>query len=52
MVVIDYKILKLCNIFWKRIDERGNCYIIDINDGKYEGSLFMFLFFEFYIYFV
>lgn len=36
--IIDPRISKLCNIFWKRTDERGQCYTIDINDGQYKGS--------------
>lgn len=52
MAVIDHKISKLCNIFWKRTDERGNCYTIDINDGKYEGSSLTFPSPELHIHFV
>lgn len=52
MAYIDPKISKLCNISWKRTDERGYCYTIDINDGKYKGSTLTFPSPELHIHFV
>lgn len=50
--IIDPKISKLCNLLWKRTDERGYRYTIDINDGKYKGSTLTFPSPELHIHFV
>lgn len=49
---IDSKVSTLSEVFWQRIDRDGNVYKIDVNDGKYTGSIVTFPSPKLYIHFV
>lgn len=42
----------LSEVFWQRIDLKGNTYTIDLNDGKYIGSTIKLPSPQLYVYFV
>lgn len=49
---IDSKVSTLSEVVWQRIDHQGKIYKIDVNDGKYKGSIVTFPSPRLYIYFV
>lgn len=49
---IGSKVSTLSEVFWQRIDHHGNVYKIDVNDGKYTGSIVTFPSPKLYIHFV
>lgn len=49
---IDSKVSTLSEVVWQRIDHQGTIYKIDVNDGKYKGSIVTFPSPRLYIHFV